>query len=640
MMKRKMKLWNCRQMVIFMVLILVLLISPFLPACGETSKTTIPNTSKETITTTDPNEKLPVVFVPGITGSILVSPNPSAILWPPGGQEADIVYTSLRDDFRRLSLNPATAPHESIYATDVIREYGPDPVYKDFLDFLKEEGDYIEYEVQGNPARRTTTGAFYSQKPKPSLFVFAYDWRLPIEDNAGLLSEYISVINKYYPDKKVNIVTHSMGGLVARRYIIDHPGKVNKCITIAAPFLGSAKPLYQMIYGKLSAPAYYGKEATIAGLTEYLTGGPVLDMLAFYPGLHELMASRGYYALGGPPYTIVKTLSDAISDLELPETKEVSFTELMGPGGIIEYNFPRPNANGKTPAETNRDFHAYTANGNNQDDWSNDTTGVKYYHLIGVQSTNDTPLSIREAHGYTAAQVRDYALNLYGPGDGTVPRLSAERIGNGQNYNAPGAKLYVYDDGPDELLEHTGIMRNINVLFQVLVILGEEEPVEPAGDKKMWKLDNTSALTQFGKPVYWKDTKGSYALTMTVQGNTITLKLDTLKKDEVTDTLTVVVKHDLPASLPPGEMTETHITWQMTAVGKPLYTAGAIEMTAGTSSKIQHTSLEENPSGEMAYKWKVQGIGTNTNAQKFEASINLRYTTSNNGKITFTFTYP
>ena len=451
------------RVVILLVLALGLLVSSLVAACGDSpvDESTDGGGDEE-----DPEEIIPVIFVPGITGSMLASASPSAILWPPGGPGGDIDYSSLRDDFRRLSLNPQTGPHEDIYATDVIREYGSDPIYSPFLNVLTSEGGYIEYDVGGNPARRTTRGAFTRQEPKPSLFVFAYDWRQPIEENAHLLSEYVEVVAEFYPKKKVNIVTHSMGGLVARRYIIDHPGKVNKLITIAAPFLGSAKPLYQMIYGKLSAPANYGLEATEAGLAEFLTGGPVGDMVAYYPGLHELMSSEGYYSLGGPPYSIVESII---------RTKELAFQELMGPNGKVDQLFPNPNGNDKSAAKTNRDFHSYSSNSNNQDDWSNDSTGVEYHHLIGVQSTNDTPLSIREAlPGSGAFQVRDYALNLYGPGDGTVPRLSAERIGNGINYNAPKAKLYIYDGGPDSLLEHTGLMKNPEVIAKVLELLEEE----------------------------------------------------------------------------------------------------------------------------------------------------------------------
>ena len=264
-----------------------------------------------------------------------------------------------------------------------------------------------------------------------------------------------------------------MGGLVARRYIIDNPGAVNKQITVAAPFLGSPKPLFQMIYGKLAAVV--SKEELVL---EPLYGEYVKDMLAYYPGLHQLISSRAYYDIGGPPYSVVETLTEAAQSGSLPATKELSFDQLMGPGGVVDQLFPNPSYNGKTPSQSNREFHGYTSNGNSQDDWSNDTTGVRYYHLIGVQGSLDTPQSLREAHGFTALQLRDYALHPEGPGDGTVPRLSAERKG-GLDLNAPDAQLFVYSTGSDELQEHTGLMINPRVIDKVLELLRIEDPAPP-----------------------------------------------------------------------------------------------------------------------------------------------------------------
>lgn len=474
-------------------------------ACGGGPDTAGKNIDEQ------PEDRVPVVFIPGIQGSVLVAAADSRVLWPPGGLEADLGITTIksaRNDFFRLSLNPATK-HETIYPADVIRHWGSTQFYEQFLNYLKDTGGYVEYDVSGKPERRTASGAFTAQKPKPSLFVFAYDWRLGIEENARILSDYVEVAAAFYPGKKVNIVTHSMGGLVARRYIIDHRDRVNKLITVAAPFLGSAKPLYQMIYAKLSAPVSYGptvawetfQETLVGTTTNPFAEGPIEGMLNYFPGVHELMSSEAYFTLGGPPYTRVETLTEAAMNLASPQEKALSFEQLMGPNGKVDELFPNPAKMGdvmKSPAKANRDFHAYTSNGNAQDDWSRDSTGVKYYHLIGVQGSRDTPLSLREATGYTAAQVRDYALNIYGPGDGTVPLLSAARMGNGKNLNAPDARLFVYAVGgagaypdypdilnnkavsvypetDDKLVEHTGIMTNSGVWRKALELLAEKD---------------------------------------------------------------------------------------------------------------------------------------------------------------------
>lgn len=52
-------------------------------------------------------------------------------------------------------------------------------------------------------------------------FVFSYDWRYPNQVSAYRFKEYIEKVQDVTDSKKVNVVAHSMGGLVARAYIED-----------------------------------------------------------------------------------------------------------------------------------------------------------------------------------------------------------------------------------------------------------------------------------------------------------------------------------------------------------------------------------------------------------------------------------
>jgi pimeloyl-ACP methyl ester carboxylesterase len=417
-------------------------------------------TPVKTTTTEEPTSLTPLVFIPGVTGSQFAGSD-GHILWPPEGPGASRGPTNksaISNDFSRLSLNPATGPHEDIKAIDVIRTDGGDMYYGPLLYYLTSEGGYVEYKVNNDPKRRTAAGFDMSQKDrKPTLFVFAYDWRLSNADNARVLADYIAGINKLYPNKKVDIVAHSMGGLIARRFIIDNPGKVKRLITIATPFLGSAKPLYQMIYGTTGT-------GFMDDVTWALFNSELKDMLAYYPGIHELMATRSYFALGGRPYAMFNAtdLSASFAD----------YIPLMGPEGIVDNYFNDPSYNGMTPAQSNNAFHSYTGNGNSQDDWSNDTTGVKYYHIIGVQSSGNTPLTLQENN--TLKSPREWRFTKFGPGDGTVPVLSAERIGeDGRNLNANGTTI-IFAEGSDDLLEHTGLVTNPEVQRKVLEILNSK----------------------------------------------------------------------------------------------------------------------------------------------------------------------
>ncbi|MDD5093451.1 MAG: alpha/beta hydrolase [Dehalococcoidia bacterium] len=408
----------------------------------------------------------PLIFVPGIIGSQLVGQD-GHVLWPPEGPGASRGFSNreaIRQDFVRLSLNPNTGPHEIVTATDVIRTDGTDLYYGPLLDYLVSKGGYKEYQVNNDPSRRTAFGFDRVQKDNnPTLFVFAYDWRLSIEDNAEALADYTAGIAQIYPQKKIDILAHSMGGLIARRFIIDNPGKVNRLISIASPFLGSPKPLYQMLYGTTGV-------SFTDNVAWGLFGDELKEMQAYYPGVHELMSTEGYFTLGGHPFNVLD-YGKAGGRMDY-QGEDVDFSSLMGPGGIVEERFSLPSYNGKTPAQSNRDFHAYSNGGNTQDDWSNDTTGVKYYHIIGVQNSGDTPLTLQESYSITSPPIPGWRFVKYGPGDGTVPRLSAERIGvDGRSLNAPGAQFILFTDGDDNLLEHTGLVTNPAVQSKVLDIL-------------------------------------------------------------------------------------------------------------------------------------------------------------------------
>ncbi len=74
---------------------------------------------------------------------------------------------------------------------------------------------------------------------------FGYDWRLDIRESADALRHMID--STFGPDAPVNLVAHSMGGLVARSYIQRHPGrwaKGGRLVMLGTPNYGSfAVPL-------------------------------------------------------------------------------------------------------------------------------------------------------------------------------------------------------------------------------------------------------------------------------------------------------------------------------------------------------------------------------------------------------------
>ena len=59
---------------------------------------------------------------------------------------------------------------------------------------------------------------------------------------------YIQKIRELHDGAKVNLVVHSMGGLVMRRYLLEYGGEdVDKVVTIASPIWGAPEVAFRMV---------------------------------------------------------------------------------------------------------------------------------------------------------------------------------------------------------------------------------------------------------------------------------------------------------------------------------------------------------------------------------------------------------
>jgi alpha-beta hydrolase superfamily lysophospholipase len=118
---------------------------------------------------------------------------------------------------------------------------------------------------------------------------------MSIADNAKKLDDYVGCIEKFHPDDKLDIVAHSMGGLVARRYILDFSAdsKVDKVITMGTPWVGAAGALYALEWGGLD----------MGFIDEVVQVRNVMQPLAtYFKGMHEILPTQKYFELGGTPF--------------------------------------------------------------------------------------------------------------------------------------------------------------------------------------------------------------------------------------------------------------------------------------------------------------------------------------------------
>ena len=87
------------------------------------------------------------------------------------------------------------------------------------------------------------TLAVNGYEKEKNLFTFPYDWHLSNRTTATLLKQKIDEVKSICECDKIDIVAHSMGGLVARQYIqssaYDHD--IRKLVFLGTPQLGSPK---------------------------------------------------------------------------------------------------------------------------------------------------------------------------------------------------------------------------------------------------------------------------------------------------------------------------------------------------------------------------------------------------------------
>ena len=175
----------------------------------------------------------PVIFIPGITASYLkdVYPLPPETLW-----------SVLKKQYDRAKMHPDNVALEATQPS-LVR---PDQLFEIAYEELIEE---LRYNLSPSPDR-----------PVP-VFPFAYDWRQPLHLIEGHLAEFIDeviartkLMGHYHPafakKPKVNIIAHSMGGLITAGYVESHGAeKIDKIATLATPYNGSFEAIVKMTTG-------------------------------------------------------------------------------------------------------------------------------------------------------------------------------------------------------------------------------------------------------------------------------------------------------------------------------------------------------------------------------------------------------
>lgn len=145
-------------------------------------------------------------------------------------------------------------------------------------------------------------------KQNQNLFICYYDWRKNCDEIVNdYLIPLILQIEKSYPDRKINLLCHSMGGLIGRSYIQSrrYTNNIRNLIFMSTPNKGSIEAYYLWSVGKVKK-----RDKEEKGLFDIIHNGYVwllIKMLKIplevdnikrlhdsFPGLGELIPSDDY----------------------------------------------------------------------------------------------------------------------------------------------------------------------------------------------------------------------------------------------------------------------------------------------------------------------------------------------------------
>lgn len=331
--------------------------------------------------------KNPVLVVPGLTGTEMKEGD--ELLWP---DVFRMINPLNSDDFMdTLSFNKDLEPvSNSVEKDAVVRN--PYGLY-DYADGL-----INEFKNQG-----------YTENE--NLFTLPYDWRYGVSGkfadgttNVDLLAQKIQDIMTQTGSDKVDVVAHSMGGLIVKEYAMNHPtdNHIGKAVFVGVPNTGSPKSAKILLEGdNLGIPGLSDQE--IKKISQNM------------PAVYDLLPSQQYYNTKGSYIETIDQTNSTMKNLNHQESNQFLIGQGLNSSAIDEAE------NLHTQDFDNYDLRA---------------AGIDLYAIDGCKAATFGAVIYRKLSGGIGGG-SDYGLgwgiNNAVPGDNTVPLESATNLPINQN---------------------------------------------------------------------------------------------------------------------------------------------------------------------------------------------------------------
>jgi pimeloyl-ACP methyl ester carboxylesterase len=232
----------------------------------------------------------PIVVVPGIMGSKLNQASDSAEIWPNAEEMAtNFAADPLNPDDSylyplELQSGGQPVPGESIYPSDILR----------VATATTDSGSYEEIYYQNLIQQLVNDG--YTEGT--NLFLAYYDWRFSEASSAITIAPVIASATAASPDGQINVIAHSMGGMVMKSYLQNATDTsfIDKLILAGVPQLGAPEAFGVLNYGSslgIDVPLPF------LGETNVLNYAEIQAISEEMPGIYDLLPSPQYITDNG-----------------------------------------------------------------------------------------------------------------------------------------------------------------------------------------------------------------------------------------------------------------------------------------------------------------------------------------------------
>ena len=177
-------------------------------------------------------DKKPIIFIPGIAGSELFKIDESLV--SPEEKAIGMVYGD-----KERSANRIWVPigYDATKANDDLNLYSNENLYG------LQQGDLRKvnvFERHAGPVAMYSSllGTIMKNFPDRPVYLFSYDWRKSNIDSAEKLAAFIDSITDG-GKVKVDLIAHSMGGIVSSHYLREHDDRVDKYLSFGSPYEGA-----------------------------------------------------------------------------------------------------------------------------------------------------------------------------------------------------------------------------------------------------------------------------------------------------------------------------------------------------------------------------------------------------------------